>query len=170
MTIGEFIIFVSDEWRSQRGLSWVSCPDKVNLASDVFLALSNTYKIPMAPDGSFLFMGMTIHEDSNLRIGGVLFVYDQKTHDTQHFSFYSFSSLPAGSAKIIINQAPVMGSVKLSGTNQYPYNVSIPGPSHYWIDTSAMRKPTGCSHIWKEYIGFTDRFDFCELCQEKRRT
>ncbi|PCI45853.1 MAG: hypothetical protein COB41_00245 [Proteobacteria bacterium] len=28
--------------------------------------------------------------------------------------------------------------------------------------------PKGCEHSWKEYLGLTDSFDFCEHCDKKR--
>ena len=24
------------------------------------------------------------------------------------------------------------------------------------------------THVWKEYIGFTEKFEFCEICNERK--
>lgn len=36
--------------------------------------------------------------------------------------------------------------------------------------SAALTGPEYCWHSWKLYIGFTDKYEYCENCNEKRRT
>jgi hypothetical protein len=29
--------------------------------------------------------------------------------------------------------------------------------------------PTECAHQWKPYVGLTERYEYCEVCDEKRK-
>lgn len=36
--------------------------------------------------------------------------------------------------------------------------------------TGTMKVSAECEHEWKQYVGFTDAYDFCGKCDKKRGT
>lgn len=47
----------------------------------------------------------------------------------------------------------------------------VDGSSIWWDSTrfELLKKEESCNHTWKEYIGLTESFKYCTLCDEKEK-
>lgn len=42
------------------------------------------------------------------------------------------------------------------------------GPGGGWeLKPKKPAGPVGCAHVWKDYMGFTEKYKFCDRCGEK---
>lgn len=54
-----------------------------------------------------------------------------------------------------------------SGSPLYSFSLSMNNYSVSFPTPPPLTKPT-CNHEWKQYVGFTNRYDFCVHCDNKR--
>lgn len=187
MKIEDFVIFLAVEVIKQRGEHL----NQIELSPSLHLDLFNN--ITYANNSGF-YSGIVPPYQTNIKYQG----YDIWTDlgknyipdsviiefldlSEQTFDYGFFKHLSIGNAGVAIN-------LKTQGAPNPWYSPGIaPAPvvingfattftfSPNGNDLLASSNPTSvksteCSHKWKSYVGFIDRFDFCELCQEKRRT
>jgi hypothetical protein len=48
--------------------------------------------------------------------------------------------------------------------HQYYYNM-LP---YFGADPAFVQSDEGCSHDWKNYLGFTESYEYCAKCNEKK--
>lgn len=197
MQITDFILLVEQEWRKARNVLSGTRINQINLSTQLWnelFSLTNglCWTIGIGTRCT-TYISIECHEDSNLKLDEIEFVYDSKTNDYQDFDFGNYRSIPFASAGIYISPAPVFGSAKLSGvtSNQTvsvqnvnagvgPITITTPGNLHsmvyddshlnlhYWDTKGNTLKSTTHSCEWKRYNGFTQVYDYCTICDKKR--
>lgn len=67
------------------------------------------------------------------------------------FNIYTISS------NIFIHHQTDIGSFELNKIGE-------------WVHTDITGATLGCNHEWKEYVGFTQKYNYCIKCDEKNYT
>lgn len=89
--------------------------------------------------------------------------------DQESYDYNIYHSLPVSAARAYINVSPLpsMGGYKTSGPP--PLTKSGFHQAFSEMQISFSNPPAlKCGHKWKQYVGFTNTFEYCINCDEKR--
>lgn len=153
-------------------------PWKIILSTRIYFEVQNELSGQVGNYGNLLFQntfvmdGIVFETDSQIPHSNIAICYDDKNSipygQIPHIQVFNFEDFRLG--KITFKSTPSpYGSVH---TQVRRWTTSQPQPqvaSQTNIDASYLKEPIKtCSHVWKEYIGFTRRDYYCEKCKEKK--
>lgn len=117
-------------------------------------------------------------ENNKMASDGVEVVWDYFFKDTYFPTFYNynnqiFNSFAYSSAANLygLPVPPSTGwTVSPNGQVIYSTPPSMTSSKSYWDEYQEEKeiKPKTCWHVWKEYVGFTKKYEYCIHCDEKK--